>query len=302
MSTKSSNLARSASMSAGVLGIAGGALLLAGTAVSVVFMDGLYVMSLHILTTLASLTEILLAIIGGVLCLRGLVRFGPWLLVGALLVGEVYGRFIAGQMDGYISLPWDSFINFSDGLEILGAWATIAWLLFDLAFWIVLAAAVLGVIAFFTSMSSPDTQSVSYSGGSTVASPDGSVPAGWYPDPEGKPSQRYWDGTNWTDQSRPSLSSPALPATSMANGVAAQNGMGTAALVLGILGFFCFPLIASVLAIIFGRIGMTRADRGLANNRGAAKAGFILGIIGVSLAVIGLIIWIAVLASTPSYY
>jgi len=65
--------------------------------------------------------------------------------------------------------------------------------------------------------------------------------------------------------------------------------MGTAALVFGILQFFCFPLLGSILAIIFGRIGMTRADQGLATNRGSAKAGFILGIIGLVLVAFGLI-------------
>ena len=69
-----------------------------------------------------------------------------------------------------------------------------------------------------------------------------------------------------------------------------QNGMGTAALTLGIVGLFAIPLVASVLAIIFGNIGMSRADAGIATNRGAAKAGFILGIVGLVLALILLII------------
>lgn len=73
-----------------------------------------------------------------------------------------------------------------------------------------------------------------------------------------------------------------------------QNGMGTAALVMGILQFFCLGIIGSVLAIIFGRIGMRNAEQGLATNGGAAKAGYILGIIGVILFVIGIIIWLIV--------
>ena len=73
-------------------------------------------------------------------------------------------------------------------------------------------------------------------------------------------------------------------------GAAPQNGMGTAALVLGILQFFCLGTVGSILAIVFGKIGMNRADQGLATNRGAAKAGFILGIVGIALTVVGLIV------------
>src|SRR4051812_39129378 len=35
------------------------------------------------------------------------------------------------------------------------------------------------------------------------------IPAGWYPDPEGKPRSRYWDGESWTEQLGPQLSPPA---------------------------------------------------------------------------------------------
>lgn len=76
-----------------------------------------------------------------------------------------------------------------------------------------------------------------------------------------------------------------------------QNGMGTAALVMGILQFFCLGTIGSVLAIIFGKIGMNKADQGLANNRGVAKAGFVLGIIGLALTAIGIVIAIIVAAA-----
>ncbi len=69
-----------------------------------------------------------------------------------------------------------------------------------------------------------------------------------------------------------------------------QNGMGTAALIMGILQFFCLGVIGSILAIVFGKIGMDKADQGLADNRGVAKAGFVLGIIGVVLFALGLII------------
>jgi hypothetical protein len=68
-----------------------------------------------------------------------------------------------------------------------------------------------------------------------------------------------------------------------------QNGMGTAAMVLGILSccLFCLygivGLTLGVLAVVFGVKGKRRADRGEATNRGQAQAGFITGIIGIIL-------------------
>ena len=38
-------------------------------------------------------------------------------------------------------------------------------------------------------------------------------PPGWYPDPNGAPAQRYFDGTKWTDQLAP-LSTPPIVAPS----------------------------------------------------------------------------------------
>lgn len=58
-----------------------------------------------------------------------------------------------------------------------------------------------------------------------------------------------------------------------------QNGMGTAALVLGILGLL-FGCLLGALAIVFGSIGISRANAGRANNKGAATTGLVLGIIG----------------------
>lgn len=32
---------------------------------------------------------------------------------------------------------------------------------------------------------------------------ESSVPSGWYPDPNGFECDRFWDGQNWTEQTRP---------------------------------------------------------------------------------------------------
>lgn len=77
--------------------------------------------------------------------------------------------------------------------------------------------------------------------------------------------------------------------------LAPRNGMGTSALVLGIIGLVLFwtvvlGVILGVLALIFGIIGRKRATRREATNGGAALAGAILG--GIALA--GAIVIIAV--------
>ncbi|MFI0542143.1 DUF4190 domain-containing protein [Streptomyces sp. WSLK1-3] len=70
-----------------------------------------------------------------------------------------------------------------------------------------------------------------------------------------------------------------------------QNGMGVAAMVLGILScaLFCMygilSLVLGVLAIVFGVKGRKRAERGEATNHGQAQAGFIMGIIGTILGI-----------------
>ena len=106
---------------------------------------------------------------------------------------------------------------------------------------------------------------------------DGTPAAGWYPDPNGLPSDRYWDGESWTEQTRPQATPPQLPppvqpsfvpgryGANTSGGrstqraperqVPPQNGLGTAALVFGIIAMFT-PLLAPTLAVIFGYIGL----------------------------------------------
>lgn len=88
------------------------------------------------------------------------------------------------------------------------------------------------------------------------------------------------------------MSTSMPPVPSGQQGQPPQNGMGTAALVMGILQFVCLGPIASILAIVFGKIGMNKADQGLATNRSSAQWGFWLGIVGLALSVIALIFWV----------
>lgn len=83
--------------------------------------------------------------------------------------------------------------------------------------------------------------------------------------------------------------------------VAKSNGMGVAALVLGILsilgGLFVVGGILGVLAVIFGFVGRGRAKRGEADNGGMALAGIITGIIGILLSVLILVLAVFLVSS-----
>ena len=67
-----------------------------------------------------------------------------------------------------------------------------------------------------------------------------------------------------------------------------NNNMGVAALVLGIVAFLIGP--CSILAIVFGRIGLNRVAKGEATNRGVAQAGLVIGIITLVMWIMGLIL------------
>jgi hypothetical protein len=116
-----------------------------------------------------------------------------------------------------------------------------------------------------------------------------------YPDP-GYPDPAH-PGGGYPD---PAYPVPGYPAPYGTQGwQQPANGMGVAAMVLGILSvcLFCLygvvAIVLGVLALIFGILGKKRAERGEATNRGQAKAGIILGSIGIAIGiiVIGLIAW-----------
>ena len=120
------------------------------------------------------------------------------------------------------------------------------------------------------------------------------------PEPEPRPEPQYPGPDQQFPQypPPPPLPPEAYPTYSGGTGyeyggygappVRRRNGMGVAALVLGIVGFLIGP--CSILAIIFGRIGLNRVARGEATNRGVAQAGFVLGIVTLLLWILGLIL------------
>jgi uncharacterized membrane protein len=80
------------------------------------------------------------------------------------------------------------------------------------------------------------------------------------------------------------------------------SGKAIASLVLGIGGFLIFPVVLSILAIVFGRSAKREiAERPGLGGAGLATAGIVLGWIGVALTVIAvLFVVLLVAASTGS--
>jgi hypothetical protein len=115
-------------------------------------------------------------------------------------------------------------------------------------------------------------------------------PAGWYPDPSGAPVQRYWDGTAWSGQEAPRATT--LPPSS------ARNGLGIAALILGIIGaisgliplFFWLAGILGVIGLILGFAGRGRAKRGESTNGTMALWGIITSAAALVLSIVGVVI------------
>lgn len=70
-----------------------------------------------------------------------------------------------------------------------------------------------------------------------------------------------------------------------------RNGLGVAALVLGILAIVgCWSALAAIilgiLAVIFGIVGVRRANRRTATNKGVAIGGLVTGAIGLLLGIV----------------
>jgi hypothetical protein len=79
------------------------------------------------------------------------------------------------------------------------------------------------------------------------------------------------------------------------------SGKAIASLVLGIGGFLIFPVVLSILAIVFGRSAKREiAERPGLGGAGLATAGIVLGWIGVALTVIAVLFVVLVVVASTS--
>ena len=96
------------------------------------------------------------------------------------------------------------------------------------------------------------------------------TPAGWYADPHGAPTQRYFDGRVWTDQ--------LAPLTSSASAAAGDSLSTKSAAVAGLLQLFLGWFGLGRFYLGYGGLGVTQLVLGLA------------GLIGTMMCFVGLII------------
>lgn len=139
---------------------------------------------------------------------------------------------------------------------------------------------------------------------------------GWYPDPEGKPGERWWNGAGWSDTRRggapaapqPLATVPAPPAVQRPDPYARtyapiatppratldfrQNRFAALSFILGLVGLFGFS-IAGPAAVVLGILGISRA-RKLAAGGGPANIVFpAIGIVAGAIATFVLLITVA---------
>jgi hypothetical protein len=84
-----------------------------------------------------------------------------------------------------------------------------------------------------------------------------------------------------------------------------KNGMGTAALVLGILavvlafvpilGFVSYPL--AIIGIVLGLVGLGRVRKRVATNRGVTLAGMIASVLGLVLVIASTMLWVSAIGA-----
>ena len=82
------------------------------------------------------------------------------------------------------------------------------------------------------------------------------------------------------------------------------NGLAVASLVLGILTLLLFftiwlPFILGILAIVFGAVGISKANRG-AGSKGLAIAGLVCGAIGIAACIL-FIVFVGAVANDPEF-
>ena len=138
---------------------------------------------------------------------------------------------------------------------------------------------------------------------------------GWYPDPDGKPGDRWWNGAGWSDSRRGGVSAvgapvsqrpdpyaPAVPVAParVSSGITLdlrQNRFATLSLILGIIGVFGFSLTGPP-AVVLGILGINqaralRASGATSSNIVVPTLGLVLGGVATFFLIVAIIGFVA---------
>ena len=142
---------------------------------------------------------------------------------------------------------------------------------------------------------------------------------GWHPDPTGRHELRYHNGVTWTadvadDGARfvdpagaggppagPAPSAPAAPGSTTNRPAIAAMVLGIAAVATAWLPFVVvIGLVAAVLAVALGVVGLRRAER-TGVRRGPAVVGLVTGGLGLAAGVVGVVLTVVVVRAIDAY-
>jgi len=151
---------------------------------------------------------------------------------------------------------------------------------------------------------------------------------GWYADPEDAASQRWWNGSGWSDQKRPVPPASFVPVPAPANGVrpdpyapaaptqpyyggqqpygarpagSSVNGLALAGLITGAVGWLVIPIVAALAGLVLSILGLVQVPRreqaGLPGGRGLAIAGVIVSGLVLLLTILSMVAFFAALTA-----
>jgi len=141
--------------------------------------------------------------------------------------------------------------------------------------------------------------------------------AGWYVDPMGRYEHRYYNGRAWTSDVAADgqrfvdplgLTPSPTPASNGPSSSSTNPGIATAAMVLGIVGVtlawvpfvVALGLVAAVLAVVLGIVGLRRARRS-GTSRGHAVVGLATGGAALVISVVGIALTVVVVDAYDEY-
>ncbi|HEV2216514.1 MAG TPA: DUF4190 domain-containing protein [Candidatus Dormibacteraeota bacterium] len=120
------------------------------------------------------------------------------------------------------------------------------------------------------------------------------LPPGTQVSPDGK---WYWDGSKWAPVTLPAPAQPGFPPPyPYPYATQRTNSLSIASLVSGVLAWVVCPFLGAILAVIFGHVARGQIKQSGEAGGGMAIAGLVLGYANLAVTVLGIIVWIFLIA------